>query len=147
KRGETAAGADGVMGREAGRNLQRLPSAVYWGMLSRWQIFTPAFTTRSYFERELLRREELERTPQADDPEVGAHLTPTGLDARLPDPPRQLLTRTDFTLRPEEAAYLSETITRTTAGSVLAHLVAHRPTSWTDAENAPESIGEPAIRS
>src|SRR5699024_430543 len=115
KRGETAAGADGVMGREAGRNLQRLPSAVYWGMLSRWQIFTPAFTTRSYFERELLRREELERTPQADDPEVGAHLTPTGLDERLPDPPRRLLSRADFTLRPEEAAYLTETITRPTA--------------------------------
>src|SRR5690625_3444798 len=104
KRGETAAGAEGVMGREAGRNLQRLPSAVYWGMLSRWQIFTPGFTTRSYFERELLRRKELETAPQADDPEVRVHLTPTGLDERLPDPPRSLLARADFTLRPHEAA-------------------------------------------
>ena len=147
KRGETAGGAEGVMGREAGRNLQRLPSAVYWGMLSRWQVFAPGFTTRSYFERELLRREELVRAPQADDPEVRVHLTPTGLDERLPDPPRRLLSRADFTLRPHEAAYLTETITRTTAGSVLAHLVAHRPTTWTDADNAPESIGDPAIRS
>ena len=49
KRGEAANGAEGVMGRDAGDNLQRLPSAVYWGMLSRRQIFTPGFTTRSYF--------------------------------------------------------------------------------------------------
>ena len=147
KRGEAANDAEGVMGRDAGDSLQRLPSAVYWGMLSRWQIFTPGFTIRSYFERELLRREELAKAPQADDPEVRVHLTPTGLDERLPDPPRRLLSRADFTLLPHEAAYLSETITRTTAGSVLAHLVAHRPTTWTDATNAPESIGDPAIRS
>src|SRR5699024_9155147 len=82
-----------------------------------------------------------------DDPEVRVHLTPTGLDERLPDPPRSLLARADLTLRPHEAAYLSETITRTTAGSALAHLVAHRPTTWTDAGNATESIGDPANRS
>ncbi|WP_022919747.1 DUF6361 family protein [Ruania albidiflava] len=147
KRGETAGGAEGVMGREAGRNLHRLPSAVYWGMLSRWQIFTPGFTTRSYFERELLRREEVATAPQADDPEARVHLTPTGLDERLPDPPRRLLTRADFTLRPHEAAYLSETITRTTAGSALAHLVVHRPATWTNADSTPDTIGHPAIRS
>lgn len=147
KRGEAANGADGVIGRDAGRSLQRLPSAVYWGMLSRWQVFTPGITTRSFFERELLRRKELERTPKADDPEVRIHLTPTGMDERLPDPPRRLLTRADFTLRPEEATYLTETITRTTAGSVLAHLAAHRPAAWTDAHSAPESIGDPAILS
>src|SRR5699024_3527140 len=94
-----------------------------------------------------LRRQELARAPPADDPEVRVHLTPTGLDERLPDPPRRLLSRADFTLLPAEAAYLTETITRTTAGSVLAHLVAHRPTTWTAADHAPDSIGDPAIRS
>src|SRR5699024_1648609 len=101
KRGETAGGAEGVMGREAGPNLQRLPSTVDWRMLSRWQIFTPGFNTRSYIERELIRREELVRAPQADDPEVRIHLTPTGLDERITDPPRRLLSRADFTLLPE----------------------------------------------
>ncbi|HZW99317.1 MAG TPA: DUF6361 family protein [Trueperaceae bacterium] len=116
KRGQES---DGVIGRDAGRSLQRLPSAVYWGMVTRWEIFAPGFSVRGYFEREVLRREELRAAPRTEDPEVLPTLTPTGLDPRLPDSPDGLLKAADFALRPENAGYLTETITRTIAGSVL----------------------------
>lgn len=138
--------SDGVMGRDAGRSLQRLPSAVYWGMITRWEIFEPGFTVRGYFEREVLRREELRAAPRAEDPEVRPTLTPTGLDPRLPDPPDDLLRAAQFALRPEDAHYLTETITRTAAGSLLAHLVTHRPATWNDGGSAPASAWDPAIR-
>src|SRR5699024_6441 len=137
---------EGVIGRDAGRSLQRLPSAVYWGMVTRWQVFEPGFNVRGYFERELLRREELRAAPRSEDPEVLPTLTPTGLDPRLPDPPDGLLKAAGFALRPEDARYLTETITRTTAGSLLAHMVTHRPATWTDEFSAPPVAWDPAIR-
>ncbi|MDI3331908.1 MAG: DUF6361 family protein [Micrococcus sp.] len=136
----------GIIGRDAGRTLQRLPSEIYWGAIGRWRIVEPGFTTRRYFEREVLRREELKATPRADDPDAPVRLAPTGLDPCLPVPPENLLHETSFALRPEDAHYLRETITRTTAGSLLAHLVTHRPEDWTDASTQPADVAHPAIR-
>src|SRR5690625_1711878 len=138
---------EGVFGRDAGRALQRLPSAVYWGMITRWQIFEPGFTVRRYFERELLRREELRTSPRSDDPDMDLPLTPTGLDPRLPDPPDGLLREAPSSRRADDAQYLTEVITRTTAGSLLAHLVTHRPATWIDESTAPPAAWDPAIRS
>lgn len=136
----------GVIGRDAGRTLQRLPSEIYWGAIGRWRIVEPGFTTRRYFERELLRREELKTVPRVDDSDEPARLTPTGLDPRLPVSPENLLREASFALRPEDAHYLQETITRTAAGSLLAHLVTHRPEGWTDASTQPAGVADPAIR-
>ncbi|REE04249.1 DUF6361 family protein [Citricoccus muralis] len=136
----------GVIGRDAGRTLQRLPSEIYWVAIGRWGLVESGFSARRYFERELLRREELKATPRADDPDVPIRLTPTGLDPRLPPPPEHLLRETTFALRPEDARYLREAITRTAAGSLFAHLVTHRPENWTDETNQPAGVGDPAIR-
>lgn len=136
----------GVIGRDAGRSLQRLPSEVYWGAIGRWGLVEPGFSARRYFEREMLRREELRATPRADDPDVPVHLTPTGLDPRLPPAPEHLLREATFALRPEDVRYLREAITRTAAGSLLAHLVTHRPETWTDEKTQPAGVGDPAIR-
>jgi len=136
----------GVIGRDAGRSLQRLPSEVYWGAIGRWRLVERGFTVRRYFERVQLNREELRTTPRADDPDVPVRLTPTGLDPRLPPPPEDLLRETGFALRPEDAAYLREAITRTAAGSLLAHLVAHRPAGWTNASTQPAGVADSAIR-
>ncbi|HLS14704.1 MAG TPA: DUF6361 family protein [Beutenbergiaceae bacterium] len=138
--------SEGIIGRVAGRSLRSLPSTLYWGMITQWQIFEPGFTLRQYFERELLRREELRSAPRSDDPEVHLSLSPTGLDPRLPDPPEGLLKGANFPLQPTEAQYLTETITRTTAGSLLAHLVTHRPATWTEESTAPTAAWDPAIR-
>src|SRR5699024_2115384 len=38
------------------------------------------------------------------------------------------------------------TITRTTAGSLLAHLITHRPPEWIDLDSSPSGIGDAVIR-
>ncbi|QCP04584.1 DUF6361 family protein [Brevibacterium sp. CS2] len=136
----------GVVGRIARESLKRPASTVYWGMLVRWGIFERGFSYSEYFTRCRQQREILATTPRADDPEVTIQLPPTGLDVRLPPVPADLLRTTDFRLRPEDEHYLSESIARTTAGSLLSHLVYHRPESWTSPETAPESFADPAVR-
>ncbi|MFB2572709.1 DUF6361 family protein [Micrococcus sp. IITD107] len=138
--------SQGVIGVTAGRSLRRMASEVYWGSMLRWGITEPGFTPRAYFERELLRREELSAAPRSEDPESRLELTPTGIDPRLPAPPEGLLQSSDFTLRPADAEYLRESITRTCPGTLLSHLVTHRPETWTAAHNAPSSPYDPAIR-
>ena len=138
--------SQGVIGVTAGRSLRRMASEVYWGSMLRWGITEPGFTPRTYFERELLRREELAAAPRSEDPESRLELTPTGIDPRLPAPPEGLLQSTDFTLRSSDADYLRESITRTCPGTLLSHLVTHRPDTWTAAHNAPSSPYDPAIR-
>lgn len=68
KRGKTASGADNAMARDAGRSLHRFRSGRLLGMLSRRQVFTLGFTTRSYFEREVLRRTNSRRPPKRQTP-------------------------------------------------------------------------------
>lgn len=135
----------GVIGRVAGADLQRTASVVYWGMLARWGVITPGLTLRKYFDRVLLRRLQAERDPRADDPEASVDQTPTGLHEGLPTAPHNLLTTTDFTLRPEDARFLRESITYSAPDSLLAHLAQNQPESWTDADSAPESFASPVI--
>lgn len=136
--------SEGVIGRVAGRNLQRTASSVYWGMLSQWRIFEPGFTVQRFFERHIL-REQQRKAPRADDPEVGLELAPTGIDETLPAPPSGLLRSTNFTLRVEDEQFLRQAITFNVPGTLLAHLVQHRPASWTDQSSAPESFAAPEI--
>lgn len=130
---------EGVIGRTAGRGLQRLPSVVYWGGLQSWGIIERGLSVRSCCERAVLLQEQHRREPESEDPEVGPDLVPTGIDTGLPSPPEKLLSTTDFTLVPREAEYLSELITRTRPTSLLAHLIEHRPSSWTDLDSAPDA--------
>lgn len=135
----------GVIGRVAGADLKRRASAVYWGMLSTWGVIDRGFTTREYFERCILRREQKRVLPRADDPEAAMELTPTGLHERLPTAPPGLLNAADFTLRPEDEQFLREAIIHNAPDSLLAHLVENQPTSWTDFETAPDSFASPEI--
>lgn len=136
----------GVFGRQSGRNLLRLPSVVYWGAIGAWGLMERGVTTHQFFERAVLRREEERRLPSAEDKESRPELTSTGIDLGLPAPPEDLLRSTTFTLRHEDAEYLSEAITRNRPDSLLAHLVTHRPATWTDGASAPDSAWDPRIR-
>lgn len=142
----TGGESDGVIGRVAGRSLQRTASSVYWGMLSQWRIFEPGFTVQQYFERQVLRQHQ-RKAPQADDPEVGLDLVPTGIAETLPEPPHGLLDATNFTLRGEDEEFLRHTIRFNVPHSLLAYLVQHQPVSWTDDASAPQSFAAPEITS
>lgn len=136
---------NGVIGRVAGADLKRTASVVYWSMMATWGIIKPGLTTRKYFDRVILRRLQDERDPRADDPEAFTDQTPTGLHEGLPTAPSDLLSSTSFTLRPEDARFLRESITYSAPHSLLAHLVQNRPESWTDAASAPDSFASPEI--
>lgn len=137
----------GVIGRVAGADLKRTASTVYWGMLAAWGVITPGFTLRHYFDRVLLRRQQAGKQPRADDPEAVWELTPTGLHEGIPSAPSDLLTSTSFTLRPEDARFLRESITYSAPESLLAHLVQNQPASWTDSDSAPQTFASSEVMS
>lgn len=136
----------GVFGRQSGRELQRLPSIAYWGALLSWGIVEPGMSTHNLFQRSVLRREEQKNLPQAEDLETRLELTPTGFDSGLPEAPANLLTEATFALRAEDAEYIAEAILRTHPKSLLAHLVLHRPSTWTDLASAPTTPWDPLVR-
>ncbi|MPY12096.1 DUF6361 family protein [Arthrobacter bussei] len=137
---------EGIIGRRAGRNLQRVPSAMYWGALTSWGIAEPGLSVGDYFRRCVLRRDQLRAAPRQEDGDTPIALTPTGIVPGLPHQPQDLLNSATFDLRQEEATFLAETITRSCAGSLLAHLVHQRPATWTDAASAPAYLWDSEVR-
>ena len=135
----------GIIGRRAGKTLQRVPSVVYGGMLAQWGILERGLTSREYFTRvEAARRLDAE-APRAEDGGLGTERIPDGLDPALPAPPDHLLKSADFRLLPDEVEYLREAITRTNPGTLIARLVQERPAGWTDADSVPSAPWAPKI--
>jgi len=133
----TEDGQFGIIGRRAGKSLQRVPSVVYGGALSQWGIIEPGLSPSDYFRRIALKRDLAARAPRAEDDGTGPEHVPDGLDLNLPDAPQGLRKSATFTLTPGEVDYLSETITRNNPDTLLARLVHQRPPSWTTADTAP----------
>ncbi len=137
----------GIIGRRAGKMLQRVPSVLYSGMLAQWGILERGLTSREFFTRiEASRRLDAE-APRAEDGGLGTERLLDGLDPELPAPPEHLLRSADFRLTPEEVTYLKEAITRTNPGTLLARLVQERPMDWTDSATAPAAPWAPEINS
>jgi hypothetical protein len=137
---------EGIIGRRAGRNLQRVPSAVYWGTLISWGIAESGLSVRGYFRRCVLRSDELRSAPRQEEVETRMELTPTGIAPGVPSQPQDLLKSATFDLRHEEASFFAETITRSCAGTLLAHLVHRRPATWTNAASAPAHLWDLEVR-
>jgi hypothetical protein len=117
------AGGDlnGLIGREAGVKLKTLPSAIYWGGLTRFGILRRAATVQQLASG---------WTPSADEQaltELADRWSPTW-HPNLPEPPPRFfeMSGCDFQLTEEEAAWLAERILDSAAGTVLAHLVSQR---------------------
>lgn len=135
----------GIIGRRAGRSLQRAPSALYSGTLVQWGITEPGLSTREYFRRTELNRQLAAKAPRAEDEGTGPDHIPDGLDPSLPSPPPNLLKSADFALTPLEVAYLKETLTRHNAGTLLARLAHRRPSSWGTADEVPAAPWDPHV--
>src|SRR5690625_3607491 len=123
KRGDAG---EGILGSSAGRELKRLPSSVYWAMLGTWGIRTRDYSPGEFFANAARLRDLWASNPASDAPQSRALAIDPGIDLRLPDPPEDLLKQVDFTLRPEDADYLTHRLTAATPGSPLAWL-AHSP--------------------
>lgn len=117
----------GVIGNHAKARLRRMPSGVYWSALGTWGVRQPDLSVEGYLRRRHDLARLAARTAVSDDPEARDHAPSAGLDLHLPPPPGDLLTRATFDLTPVEEEYLSDSIARATAGSLLAWLVHHPP--------------------
>jgi hypothetical protein len=96
----------GVIGREAGARLRRLPSEIYWSGLRTWGMRRIGGGREDYF------RAAIARTPE--DPPLWS--------PNLPAAPDDLLERASFALSREEADFLTDRIATSCPESLLAVL-------------------------
>ena len=112
----------GVIGQMARAALKRLPSSVYWGMLTRWGIFLPQQNQgwyHSHFDALVNGRGIVGR---ADDPGVIWSQQPHW-HPRLPKPPEGFPWEASFALTYDEADFLRGRVEERCAGTLLAWLV------------------------
>ena len=102
-----SAGGEGVIGRFAHSQLQRLPSSVYWNGLRSWGIRRFAGSQEAYFASMAdLRRYRLRKRSASDSPDDESR-SHAAWCADLPCRPDGLLERADFKLTGDEASFLS----------------------------------------
>jgi hypothetical protein len=108
-------GEDSYIGRDAGRNVQQLPSAAYWSALRRYGIVNPE-TDRSAVAQLMC--------SDAPAPEDGEN-SYSVWHQTLPKPPAGFPQTDDrgLTLSHEEASWLQERILTSCPGTMLAHVV------------------------
>jgi len=118
KGGETL----GVIGFRAGRDVQRLPSSVYWHGLQRLGMLR--FQGSEYDYRSNLLGTIRGSASLTNDDGEPLDDTQGGLwDTRLPDAPDSWLEATSFKLTPEEADYMVHRINMSAGESLLAHFI------------------------
>jgi hypothetical protein len=109
----------GVIGIEAGENIQRLPSTIYWQGLRRWGIRLFEGSTERYHASldGYYREERAAKSSEGGELLDRAHRNWFG---SLPPPPATLFAQTTFELTLDEAEFLSERIRRSCGASLLA---------------------------
>lgn len=111
----------GVIGYQAGRNLKRMPSDIYWGGLWDWGLRRLPLGMGEYAQRAAA----LGRNRAARDDDGNVTDTTVSMWAPLPDPPERFLeTDITFKLRSEEATAIVENIQHRQPNTLLAWLVA-----------------------
>jgi hypothetical protein len=110
--------SNGVIGRDAGANLQRLPSSVYWAGLGSWgiRLFPGStdnlFTSMRHLQRSRPRVRESEDA--ASERQALQIWTPT-----LPQCPNDLLDAAHFKLSSDEAQFVVDRLVATHPDSLL----------------------------
>ena len=118
-------GADqGVIGRVAGRDLKRMPSAAYWGGLGSWGIRRLDLSLAQYGQRAAA----IGRLDPERDNDGTATERTVSMWAPIPPPPEDFLhADITFKLRPDEAQVLIERIRQRHPNTLLAVLSSTPP--------------------
>ena len=115
--------ASGVIGIDAGANLQRPPSIAYWAGLRRLGILNyPGSTERYHTSLDAFYRDG-HRAVRSEGEEL-IERAQHNWNANLPTAPVDLLTATTFDLRFEDAEFLTEQIRHDAGDSLLARCLA-----------------------
>ena len=112
----------GVIGYQAGRNLKRMPSSIYWGALWEWGVRRVSLGLGEYGQRAAA----LGRYRAARDDDGNVTDITQSVWAPLPSPPRDFLqAEISFELRPDEARTLVDNLRRKNPETLLASLCAN----------------------
>ncbi|SEL28946.1 DUF6361 family protein [Halomonas daqiaonensis] len=114
----------GIIGREAGVKLQRLPSSVYWAGLNAWGIRLFHGSIDSYFAA--LQRRRLDHTPDESETSAERYSNQKFWTKGLPPCPAKLLDSTTFRLTKDEAGFIIDRLVSQQPSSLLTHLAQHR---------------------
>ena len=135
-----SADSDGVIGKEVGKAIKRMPSSIYWAGMKRWGILMFDGSLAQY-HRSLDRfylRVKGHRALVAENSEATPE--PSNWHAHLPTPPSKVPEGQSMELEPPEAVYLRERILSSCSGSLLAYL-ADRRAPWAPVDFAWEYEG------
>ncbi|MYF89976.1 MAG: hypothetical protein F4186_11940 [Boseongicola sp. SB0676_bin_33] len=97
--------SNGVIGRDAGADLQRLPSSVYWSGLGTWGIRLFAGSTHNLFSYLPRLRKRSRQSREGEDVTAEAQALQIW-SPWIPSPPKNLLAEVRFCLTSEEAAFI-----------------------------------------
>ena len=114
---------DGVIGIQAGKNLQRLPSNVYWQGLGQWGIRIYPGSQDQYHRSLASFYASAANTQRDDDGEPVEGQLSRNWHASLPAPPREFPAGLSLALSVDEAEYLRERILTRAPGTLLTFLV------------------------
>lgn len=115
----------GVFGRQAGGDLKRLPSMVYWAGLGAWGIRRFDLSQDDYHRSigQIYRRRDHRAGSDADDSDVNRAVVTW--HPRLPPAPPGFPEAVSFVLTTAEAEFLLDRIVTSCPDSLLAHLALH----------------------
>lgn len=112
----------GIIGKQAGRSLKRLPSTIYWGGLGVWRVRLFPGSRSEYFRH----LDSFYRAQRRQEDGERAYASRPNWHPGLPDPPDAWLKKAALELREEEGAYLKDRIRSSVPKSLLAFLVGQR---------------------
>lgn len=113
--------SNGIIGRDAGADLQRLPSSVYWAGLGTWGIrLFPGSTDNLFSSLRHLQRNR-PRVRESEDAASEAQALQVWTPA-LPPRPRDILEAARFRLTPDEAQFIIDRLVAQQPRSLLAFL-------------------------
>ena len=113
--------SNGIIGRDAGADLQRLPSSVYWAGLGTWGIrLFPGSTDNLFSSMRHLQRNR-PRVRESEDAASEAQALQIWTPA-LPPRPKDILEAARFRLTPDEAQFIIDRLVAQQPRSLLAFL-------------------------
>jgi|LSQX01.3.fsa_nt_gb hypothetical protein len=126
RRGLMEAGeSTGVIGLRAGRDVQRLPSSIYWHGLRRWGIRRFPGSETDYF-RSLNAFYRMQASGDyREEKSEEAVVIRANWDPNLPPLPEGFPEEVTFALTPDEADYLADRVATRAPASLLAELINH----------------------
>lgn len=113
----------GLIGKESGDKLQRLPSTIYWTGLASWGIRYFPGSREQYHEYLCSSRSRKMRLILNDDGNPVGGYQGENWDPGIPEPPEDFPQKASFALTRKEASFLQDHIFQHHKDSVLAHMV------------------------